>query len=1231
MNMSIGPVNRALSCAFLGLILCASPGLAQRAPNRQAAAAPNRATARASRKIQHTPNRYILFLQDQPVSERFRAREEWQTAAAIAYRQQVESRQQAVKQDLASRNIMVAGSVSTLLNAIFVVAPPGRVAELRSVSGVIGVMPERVVKRSLNQATSLANAPAAWAQAAIGGQANAGNGIKIGILDTGIDQTNPAFSDTGYSTVPSGFPKCNVPSDCTNYTNKKVIVARSYVPMIAAGSNPANLAADSRPDDFSARDRDGHGSAVAAAAAGSQTSGVAVAFSGMAPKAYLGSYKIFGSDYVSDGFTTESVMIQALSDAVSDGMNIVDMSSTSPAVSGWQDDVQCGNPAGVRCDPLAYAFEKAAEAGLVITVAAGNDGSDAFYIEGIYPDFNSISSPGTAPSVITVGATINSHVLNPSVTVNAAGAPAGLTGISAAMSDSYFLPSGVGANAAPLVDVTKLGDTGYACSSLPANSLIDKYALIQDGGTCSGNYDLKATNASAAGAVGVVFYMATSSTTLINPEGICAYTSASIYPVCDLYGPAVMISLSAGQTLKTYIDANPGALVTIDTAGGENLQISGGVINTLASYSSDGPSLDGLIKPDLVATGGYDGNLPNAADDTDSLLPAPRGLYTAGQNYDPNGALFSTSRYVAVDGTSFSAALVAGAAALVLQAHPTWKAAQIKSALVNNSAQDVTTDDFGNPVDVEWIGAGRLNANAAVAATVTAVPSTLSFGYLKSGVALPNPIAVTVTNTGTSSVTLAVKVVAGVNSASTTTAAIVTPSQPSLTLAACSSTPCPSTTLTVTLSGAVPAAGEYSGAVTLTSTSPSFALTLPYLFLVGDGSNPTVVPLYSDVLYGSVGQDLGQIPVQVVDIWGVPVAGTPVTFTMSPSGAATFKPVTGTPGSTGSALPFQPSSCTPGTSSLSVTCNTNNYGIAWVELIGGATPYDLLSGDATVNVTAAGESITPAIYLGLVPQPTLTFVRDAALGGLTISPGSYVSLYGSNLVDPDNLANPAGDTADTTYTSGRLPLTLDGVTVSFDAAAQGGLSAISLPGYVYFVSPGQVNVWVPYELAGYSSVQVKVTLSQGIFSNVMTVPVNTYTPAFLMNISGSLLISDARDNTTGALITTSNPATAGETLQLYCNGLGPVTNPPPSGSPAPVYPNMASTVNPVTVSIGGKNASVISAVLAPPWVGLYQVDVTVPSGLASGNQPVTVSVAGLQSPTSVLIGTATYNIVLPVK
>ena len=105
------------------------------------------------------------------------------------------------------------------------------------------------------------------------------------------------------------------PATAANYTNKKVIVARSYVPMIAAGSNPANPAADSSPDDYSARDRDGHGSAVAAAAAGVQNNAGSVPFSGMAPKAYLGSYKIYGSPGVGFG-PPEIVLIKALDDAV---------------------------------------------------------------------------------------------------------------------------------------------------------------------------------------------------------------------------------------------------------------------------------------------------------------------------------------------------------------------------------------------------------------------------------------------------------------------------------------------------------------------------------------------------------------------------------------------------------------------------------------------------------------------------------------------------------------------------------------------------------------------------------------------------------------------------------------------------------------------------------------------------------------------------------------------------
>src|ERR1019366_3128589 len=163
-----------------------------------------------------------------------------------------------------------------------------------------------------------------------------------------------------------------------------------------AGSNPANPAPDSQPDDFSARDREGHGSAVAAVAAAVQNSAGTVPFSGMAPKAYLGSYKISGSPGVNNG-APESVIIQALNDAVNDGMDVINFSSGASAFSGATDVTQCGNTGQAHCDPLANAFEVAAKSGVVIVVAAGNDGSDGYNLY-----YNSITSPGTAPSVITV-------------------------------------------------------------------------------------------------------------------------------------------------------------------------------------------------------------------------------------------------------------------------------------------------------------------------------------------------------------------------------------------------------------------------------------------------------------------------------------------------------------------------------------------------------------------------------------------------------------------------------------------------------------------------------------------------------------------------------------------------------------------------------------------------------------------------------------------------------------
>ena len=94
------------------------------------------------------------------------------------------------------------------------------------------------------------------------------------------------------------------------------------------------------------------------------------------------------------------------------------------------------------------------------------------------------------------------------------------------------------------------------------------------------------------------------------------------------------------------------------------------------------------------------------------------------------------------------------------------------------------------------------------------------------------------------------------------------------------------------------------------------------------------------------------------------------------------------------------------------------------------------------------------------------------------------------------------------------------------------------------------------------------------------------------------------------------PASIGETVVIYCTGLGPVTPPVAEGAPPPGSP-LSTAVNPVTVTIGGVAASVSFAGLTPGDPGLYQINAVVPSGIVTGNAvPVVISVAGQTSPIS---------------
>ena len=184
-------------------------------------------------------NRYALILEDPPVVTRFESRDMARSADARTYQRQIEARQRTLRNELATRNVRVTGSVSTVLNAVFVAAPKDRITELKTLPGVKGVVPLRRFRKELNQATQLVNGPAAWNT--LGGIENAGKGIKIAILDSGIDQNHPAFKDSSLP-MPAGYPICNG-SDCA-FTSNKVIVARSYVRQLAAGTDPKNLSAD---------------------------------------------------------------------------------------------------------------------------------------------------------------------------------------------------------------------------------------------------------------------------------------------------------------------------------------------------------------------------------------------------------------------------------------------------------------------------------------------------------------------------------------------------------------------------------------------------------------------------------------------------------------------------------------------------------------------------------------------------------------------------------------------------------------------------------------------------------------------------------------------------------------------------------------------------------------------------------------------------------------------------
>lgn len=561
------------------------------------------------------PGRYIVELAGEPAAR---------ASARAARRATIASEQRTVERALAARGVRVTAAVDTVANALIVDSK-----DESALAGLTGVKKIHRVRRYkpvlLDFELDIHQTRDAWS--IVGGDAKAGEGMKIAILDSGIDATHPAFNQPDLK-APDGYPQVDREEN-RQFTSGKIIVARSY-------------------DGRDALDRDGHGTAVASVAAAAPHDSVAGYFSGVAPRAWLGAYRV--TDF--EGYYPSDYILRALDDAVKDGMDVINMSFGSAGV-GVQDEI------------IVQAFERCLENGIILVRSAGNT-----------PGAMTVDDDASYDRVIAVGATVG---------LNGLVVPSQGSSIKAGAStnSTEFLPE-----SGPLVDVASEADPqGLGCGDRPwpEGSFADKVPVVQRG-FCT--FAEKLRNAAFAGARAALVYNSEAPADETSPESL------------------VNMDVSDDPTIPGLFVGHANGIRLLEQAKSvEDFSVQLRFPNPLllTSFTSSGPGVSLLIKPDLVAFG-------------QSVTAAV-----------PEGScdLCSPSRYVSISGTSFSGPYVAGAAAVLKAARTGLTVDEYRSLLVNSTK--AVAPEISHSVSVMSAGSGPLNIKNALESTLAAAPVSLTF------------------------------------------------------------------------------------------------------------------------------------------------------------------------------------------------------------------------------------------------------------------------------------------------------------------------------------------------------------------------------------------------------------------------------------------------------------------------------------------------------------------------
>ncbi|WP_394175355.1 S8 family serine peptidase [Thalassotalea litorea] len=595
---------------------------------------------------------------------------ELHSTQARAYRQTLKQKQQHIistLNDAFASNVKIGHDYQIILNAVTVELSEQQVAFLKRSDSV-----ERIEKADLHYIQTATGpefigAKNVWQETSeyVGTK---GEGVIIGIIDTGINATHPAFAavgDDGYEHE-NPLGKGNYLGDCQQFPtfcNDKLIGIVSYPEIIDAYPDIKNTDLDNIDDKVRiGYDFNGHGTHVAATAAGNVVNNVNYrlvieqgddniseesafnfdSISGVAPHANIVSYQVCDHN----GSCYSELTIRALEHAIENGVSVINYSVGGGANSPWN-------------SVATEAFLNARTAGLHVAVAAGNAG----------PTAETVGAPGNAPWVTTVAAYTHDQSFSDKTLSGFSGG----TIVPANMAGKGATPNYTGQVIVP--------ETDKACLEPFDQGTFNGEIVVCERGDIP--RVTKGINVRAGGAGGLI---------LINVDTDIDSLHADLHVI-----PAIQLSHADGETLLDWLAQGSDHMATI----GESTLIRDPELGDIAGvFTSRGPNLPfpEILAPDIAAPG--------------------VDIYAAYAEDKPFTENSNQIAYASLSGTSMASPHVAGAMALIHAIRPEWTPAQLQSAIMSTAVQQTYKDDnySGNPERSDFFdqGAGSIRVHKAI-------------------------------------------------------------------------------------------------------------------------------------------------------------------------------------------------------------------------------------------------------------------------------------------------------------------------------------------------------------------------------------------------------------------------------------------------------------------------------------------------------------------------------------